>query len=54
MEALKASLAGKTPPPPPATAAQAEAAAGGKKKKGAKAEPERPALKAVSGGRGRR
>jgi DNA end-binding protein Ku len=54
MEALKASLAGKTPPPPPATAAQAEAASGGKKKKNGKAESERPTLKAVSGGRGRR
>jgi DNA end-binding protein Ku len=40
MEALKASLAGKT--------------AAGKKKKGAKAEQERPTLKAVGGGRGRR
>jgi DNA end-binding protein Ku len=55
MEALKASLAGKAPTPPAQPAASAEAAAGGKKKKGAKAaEPERPTLKAVSGGRGRR
>ncbi len=54
MAALKASLAGKAPTPPSqAAAAQAEAA-GGKKKKSAKAEPERPTLKAVSGGRGRR
>ena len=52
MEALKASLAGK------AAAAQSASAAGeardAKKKKGAKSEQERPTLKAVSGGRGRR
>jgi DNA end-binding protein Ku len=52
MEALKASLAGKPPAPPAAPAEPAEAAA--RKKKGAKAESERPPLKAVSGGRGRR
>ncbi len=51
MEALKASLAAKT------AAADAPApveAGNGKKKKDAKAEDERPTLKAVSGGRGRR
>jgi DNA end-binding protein Ku len=52
MEALKASLAGKSTPPPSNSSATAEAPEG-KKKKG-KAEDERPALKAVSGGRGRR
>lgn len=52
MEALKASLAGRTLAPPGA-GAPAEAV-GGKKKKGAKAEQERPTLRAVSGGRGRR
>jgi DNA end-binding protein Ku len=54
MEALKASLAGKAA----AAAAQSASAAGeardAKKKKGAKSEQERPTLKAVSGGRGRR
>lgn len=54
MEALKASLAGKAA----ASAAQSASADGeardAKKKKGAKAEQERPTLKAVSGGRGRR
>jgi len=54
MEALKASLAGKTAAAAQAATAQAEAASGGKKKKGAKADSERPTLKAVSGGRGRR
>ena len=54
MEALKASLAGRTVAPPgQAAGAQAEAQ-GGKKKKGAKGESERPALRAVSSGRSRR